>query len=189
MNKKIIAAIAVIIAAGALGIYYSSRKPEVTTPPAPAPTPAENSQENFGGQAPSPVPQQPPAPQPNPAPSPNPTPTPTPTPPQPAPTPTQPPPTPPPAPQPQTFNVTAQNFAFSTSQIKAKKGAQITINLESADGFHDLVIEGYGVGTSRVNTGEKTSVTFTADQSGTFAFFCSVGSHRTMGMEGSFIVE
>jgi len=88
-----------------------------------------------------------------------------------------------------TFNVTGQNFAFSLKEIRVAKGDKVKINFESVGGFHDLVIDGYGQATTKVSDGQKASIEFTADKPGTFEYYCSVGSHRQMGMVGKFIVE
>ena len=89
----------------------------------------------------------------------------------------------------QTFNVSGSNFAFSVKEIKVKKGDTVKINFSSADGFHDWVIDAFNAHTSRVNSGQSASVEFTADQVGTFEYYCSVGSHRSLGMTGKLIVE
>ncbi len=88
-----------------------------------------------------------------------------------------------------TFNLTGQNFAFSTAEIRVKKGDKVIINFESTGGFHDFTLDGYGIGTQSVNPGTPTSVEFVADQAGAFEYFCSVGNHRAMGMVGQLIVE
>lgn len=88
-----------------------------------------------------------------------------------------------------TFNLTGRNFAFSQTEIRVKKGDKVVINFEATEGFHDWTVEGYGVGTKSVAVGQKTSVSFTADQAGTFEYYCSVGSHRAAGMVGKLIVE
>lgn len=93
------------------------------------------------------------------------------------------------APAPKIFNLTGQSFAFSTSEIRVKKGGTVKINFESTGGFHDWYVDGYNKGTKQVNPGEKTSVEFVADKAGTFEFFCTVGNHRQQGMTGKLIVE
>ena len=131
--------------------------------------------------------------------TPGPTPAPQTTPPPPPPAPVPPTPTPsaqtppplPPPPQSQTktFNVTGQNFSFFPSEIRVKKGDTVKINFESAGGFHDWFLTGYNVFTTQVNTGGTASVEFVADKTGTFEYFCTVDSHRQMGMTGNLIVE
>jgi plastocyanin len=80
------------------------------------------------------------------------------------------------------------NYSFDVSEIQVKKGETITINFESTDGFHDLVIDEFNVATKKVQPGTKTSVTFTADTVGTFEYYCSIGSHRAHGMSGKLVV-
>jgi plastocyanin len=191
MNKIVIGAIAILIVI--LGGIYLTQKQESRqpaqkssqsseTPPSPAigPGPTEG---NLGGQAPAPSPgpsESPPPTNPQPDPSPEP----------PAPTPTPPPNNPtPPAPQVKTFNVTGHNFAFSISEIRVKKNDIVKINFQSTEGFHDWTLEGYSVGTQPVNAPGSASVEFVADKTGSFVFYCSVGTHRQMGMVGTLIVE
>lgn len=88
-----------------------------------------------------------------------------------------------------TFDITGQNLAFSTSEIRVKKGDTVKVNFESTGGFHDFSVDGYNVKTEQVSPGTPTSVEFAAGKAGTFEFFCSVGSHRSMGMTGKLIVE
>jgi len=87
------------------------------------------------------------------------------------------------------FNIDGFKFGYSEKEIKVKKGDRVKIVLTSADGFHDWVIDGFNAATSRVNTGQTAETEFVADQAGTFEYYCSVGSHRQMGMVGKLIVE
>lgn len=87
------------------------------------------------------------------------------------------------------FNVSGSNFAFDVKEIKVKKGDKVKINFTSASGFHDLIVDAFNARTSRVNTGESSSVEFTADKTGTFEYYCSVGTHRQLGMVGKLMVE
>ncbi len=85
--------------------------------------------------------------------------------------------------------VSGKNFEFDVKEIRVKKGEKVTIHFESADGFHDFVIDGYNVRTEKLKTGGMQMVTFVADKAGTFEYYCSVGSHRANGMVGKLIVE
>ena len=89
----------------------------------------------------------------------------------------------------QHFNLTGKNFEFSQKEIRVKKGDKIKITFSSTDGFHEWVVDEFNAKTTRVNTGEETSVEFTVDQTGTFEYYCSVGKHRELGMVGQLIVE
>lgn len=88
-----------------------------------------------------------------------------------------------------TFNVTGENFKFNPSQITVKKGEKVKINLTSIGGFHDFVIDEFNTRTAQINSGQSSTVEFTANKTGAFEFYCSVGNHRAMGMVGKLIVQ
>jgi plastocyanin len=88
-----------------------------------------------------------------------------------------------------TFAVTASNYKFSVPEIRVKKGDQVKIVLTSEGSFHDWVIDEFNARTTTVGAGQTAEVTFTADKTGTFEYYCSVGNHRAMGMKGTLIVE
>lgn len=85
--------------------------------------------------------------------------------------------------------IKAINYQFDVEEIKVKKGETVTIQFESTDGFHDWVVDEFDARTEKVSPGKKTSVTFVANQAGTFEYYCSIGSHRSHGMVGKLIVE
>ncbi len=88
-----------------------------------------------------------------------------------------------------TFTIDAQNFSFSMKEIRVKKGDRVKIVLVNKQGFHDWVIDEFNAKTKQINAGETDTIEFTADQVGTFQFYCSIGQHRAMGMVGNLIVE
>lgn len=88
-----------------------------------------------------------------------------------------------------TFNLTARNFSFSQNEIRVKKGDMVKINLNVVEGFHDWVVDEFNGATQRAGSGASTAVQFVANKTGTFEYYCSVGSHRAMGMKGKLIVE
>lgn len=87
------------------------------------------------------------------------------------------------------IEVQGQNFEFSQDEIRVQQGQEVTVVFESTGGTHDFVIDEFDVASEVVSSGEQTRVTFTPDQTGEFAYYCSIGSHRDMGMEGTLIVE
>lgn len=90
----------------------------------------------------------------------------------------------------QEFTVEGGNFFFKPNVLKVKKGEPVTITFKNTEGFHDFVIDGIaGAKTQRIQTGTSESITFTPDKAGSFEFYCSVGSHRQMGMKGTLTVE
>jgi len=86
------------------------------------------------------------------------------------------------------IDVTGENYKFLPNTITVKKGQSVTVNFKSTNGFHDFVIDEFNAKTTKVNTGQTTSVTFVADKVGTFEYYCSVGNHRALGMVGKLVV-
>lgn len=88
-----------------------------------------------------------------------------------------------------TFEVTGSNFSFSVPEMKVNQGDTVIIVFSNADGMHDWVIDEFNARTPIIKAGETAEVTFVADQTGTFEYYCSVGQHRANGMKGNLIVE
>jgi cytochrome c oxidase subunit 2 len=85
--------------------------------------------------------------------------------------------------------VTGSNFKFEPSTITVSKGNTVKITFNSSQGFHDFVLPDFNVQSKTVNNGQTDTVTFTADKTGSFQYFCSVGNHKALGMVGSLTVH
>ncbi len=74
--------------------------------------------------------------------------------------------------------------------LKANVGDTVQITLTSADGIqHNIFFEGVNAQSKDVvGQGSSTTLEFTPDKDGTFAYYCSIPGHRQAGMEGKFIV-
>src|SRR6202158_5705668 len=70
--------------------------------------------------------------------------------------------------------------------LQVQEGETVQINLINGEGAeHDIVVEQYAARSDRVvGRGASSTVSFTADKSGEFIYFCSVPGHREAGMEG-----
>lgn len=89
-----------------------------------------------------------------------------------------------------TFEVSGFNYGYNLEEIVVNEGDTVTINFVSTDGFHDWVVDEFDAATAKVRPGDAvTSVTFVADKTGTFEYYCSVGSHRAQGMVGNLVVQ
>lgn len=85
--------------------------------------------------------------------------------------------------------MTGTNYVYSMDEIYVSVWDTVTIEFESVDGFHDVVIDEYG-STEQVWVWDgMTSMTFVADTVGEFDYYCSVGTHRAQGMVGVLVVE
>ena len=93
-----------------------------------------------------------------------------------------------------TFALTGKSFRFymngqESPDLKVKEGDKVRIEFTSEQSFHDFMIKEFNAATKQVSSGSTSSVEFIADKKGTFEYYCSIGSHRQMGMKGRFIVE
>ena len=88
------------------------------------------------------------------------------------------------------FTVNGGSFYFKPDIIKVKEGDTVTITFVNDGGFHDFRIDEFGLATTILEeTGAQEQVTFVADKKGSFEYYCSIGTHRQMGMKGTLIVE
>ncbi|MDQ3076731.1 MAG: cupredoxin domain-containing protein [bacterium] len=87
------------------------------------------------------------------------------------------------------FTVTGENFKFSPTTMTVNKGDRVKITFVNKQGFHDLVVGGYNARTKQMQAGTQETIEFVADKAGTFEYYCSVGSHRQMGMVGTLTVK
>ena len=87
------------------------------------------------------------------------------------------------------FYLTASNFKYDLKEIRVKEGDKVRINLSVAEGLHDWMVGEFNAATSQIQAGQSDSVEFVANRKGEFEYYCSVNSHRAMGMVGKLIVE
>lgn len=87
------------------------------------------------------------------------------------------------------FVVDGSNFSFNPATIFVNKGDTVKITFNDNDGTHNLVIDGYNLSTNVIDGGSSDSIQFVADKTGNFEFYCSVGSHRDLGMTGTLTVK
>ena len=85
--------------------------------------------------------------------------------------------------------VVGSNYAFSPGQITVKKGDTVRITFKNTGGNHDFVIDEFNVATKQIGDGQEATIEFIATEAGSFEYYCSVGSHRAMGMKGVLVVE
>jgi glucose/arabinose dehydrogenase/plastocyanin len=90
-------------------------------------------------------------------------------------------------------DIKAADYSFAPNTVAAAAGEDLYIVLENiGQRLHDIVFEldgGRVVSSTRITTGQTSSVGFLAPQQpNTYIFYCSVGNHRAMGMEGTLVV-
>ncbi len=75
-------------------------------------------------------------------------------------------------------------------QLTVGLGDQVTVVVtDQVVDTHNFHVDGYNVQSADVSTvGATASVSFVADQQGTFAYYCAIPGHRELGMQGSLVV-
>ncbi len=87
-------------------------------------------------------------------------------------------------------NVSGSEYNFNPKSINLESGKPVKIVYKNMGTLpHDLVITELGVRTKVIGGGKEDTITFTPDKSRIFTFFCSVGNHRQLGMEGNISVK
>lgn len=88
------------------------------------------------------------------------------------------------------ITVSGSEFSFSPSTITVKAGEKVKLTfMNTGKAPHDLMIKEIGKGTKTISGGQSDTIEFTAPNSGTLSFFCSVGNHAEKGMMGMMKVE
>lgn len=80
---------------------------------------------------------------------------------------------------------------MTNPDLMAQPGDRIRVTLVNDDGMpHDFAIPDLNVQTTMVTAkGQTTDVVFETNDTGEFAYYCTVPGHRQAGMEGSLIVS
>jgi len=69
--------------------------------------------------------------------------------------------------------------------------AHINVTLSNANGNqyeHALVIDEFSVHLGPIEQSKAANASFHASKAGSFKFYCDVGNHRTLGMEGTLTI-
>ena len=86
------------------------------------------------------------------------------------------------------FTVIGQPFSFTPATMTVKKGDTVKLIFKNMQGTHDWRLDEFNAKTNVIQGGQEETITFVADKGGTFEYYCSVGTHRRMGMKGTFTV-
>lgn len=82
--------------------------------------------------------------------------------------------------------VVGDEYSFSPASITATAGEKLRVTFTNSGSLpHNFTIAELGVATKTISPGESDTVEFTVEADKTLNFYCSVGSHRQLGMEGN----
>ncbi len=83
------------------------------------------------------------------------------------------------------IQVAGSEYSFVPAALEIKEGQKVRLTFKNTGGLpHDLAIDELGVKSKTIAPGKSEVIEFTANKSGSFAMYCSVGTHRVQGMEG-----
>jgi len=92
--------------------------------------------------------------------------------------------------QPVSLTVELTEYSLSPNGIEVALGEEIQIRVINNGSIgHTFVIETYANYDTNITPGGQTNVFFTADAAGTYAMYCVLQGHRTLGMEGTFTIR
>ncbi len=88
------------------------------------------------------------------------------------------------------FTIQAKEFSLTPSTISVNQGDSVTITFKNSGTIsHNLTIPDLNMATNTIAPGQTDTLSFTASQTGTFVFYCSVDGHRDMGMQGTLEIK
>lgn len=94
------------------------------------------------------------------------------------------------APQAREITVSGTEYRFSPGSITVSAGERVKVTFKNTGSIlHNFVVKDLGISTKTIGSGQTDTIEFTAPQSGTYTFICSVPGHQVAGMEGSLEVE
>lgn len=92
--------------------------------------------------------------------------------------------------EPTQLQVEASEYSFNPDTITLSKGKKVLLTFRNTGKFpHNLNIPELRVATKTVSAGQSDTVEFVADKVGVYSFYCSIGGHKDLGMEGSLEVK
>lgn len=86
--------------------------------------------------------------------------------------------------------VEGREYFFNPETVEVNQGENVTITFRNAGSIaHNFTLPAFDARTTTIQPGKLASVSFTANQTGEFPFWCSVPGHRQAGMEGTLVVK
>lgn len=88
------------------------------------------------------------------------------------------------------IEVKGSEYSFSPKAIDLAAGETIAIKFTNTGNLpHDFNVDGLAIKTKVLKAGESETINITADKTGSYTFYCSVGNHKQLGMEGKVEVK
>lgn len=88
------------------------------------------------------------------------------------------------------ITIIGSEYSYNPKNIQVEKGEKIKLIFRNMGAIaHNLVVEELGISTKTISKGEEDFIKFTASEGGILTFSCSIGNHKSLGMEGEIEVK
>jgi plastocyanin len=88
------------------------------------------------------------------------------------------------------FVVEGSEFKFDPQTMTVPVGTKVRIVFKNmGDMTHDWRLDEFSAATAIIGPGQEETIEFVADVAGEYEYYCSVNTHRQMGMVGILTVE
>lgn len=88
------------------------------------------------------------------------------------------------------ITVDGSEFKFEPSTIIVAEGSKVRLTFRNVGQMtHDWRLDEFSAATDILSPGGEQTIEFVADTAGEFEYYCSVNTHRQMGMVGTLVVE
>lgn len=86
--------------------------------------------------------------------------------------------------------VEASEFSFTPTSLNAGKGEKVRIWLtNNGTSVHNISVPDANLISEDADPGDKVYLDFVSDKPGSFSFYCGMGGHKDLGMNGIIIVK
>ena len=83
------------------------------------------------------------------------------------------------------IDIEGSEYSFSPASIRVRAGEKVSLTFKNTGSLsHDFVVDELGISTRILSPGQAETIEFVAETDDEVAFYCSIGGHRSLGLEG-----
>lgn len=88
------------------------------------------------------------------------------------------------------ITIQANEYSFFPSFISVKKGEKVQLTLKNMGAMpHNLIIDELNLATKTIGSKGSDVIEFVPEEEGEYLFYCNLGNHRDLGMEGTLEIK
>jgi plastocyanin len=86
--------------------------------------------------------------------------------------------------------VQANEYSFFPNLISVKAGQTVKIIFRNMGAMpHNFILNEFDVASKTIGSGQSDTFEFVPDKAGDYFYYCNIGNHRELGMEGTLEVK